>query len=571
MFNSLFSRRFLFRIFIALLFTGLIQVALLSVFSMLFSTRMLDDSYRTQSEGRMSHLVNALNTTLSTYRETTARLAGNERILDALFEYERMTGDEVSLLYQDLYKNLSGKIDDVSIHFLTEDGRRTFSTHVLPAIYNPNSSEQSLTTYLKLKQDMDDFPIVDSFVNPKGDQVAISLFHILNTDDGQRGFIITDVNIEPIIELIDPLNAGFFSNIYLVDNTNYKFVSLYREGEAGNFSRLGWKIPAGVTGVLSDSNKIIVYADLYSDELSLAAVLPTRTSTQNLFQIIRMTLGISIVGLIISSLIAYALAKRISRPVTEMVGAMKKVENGDLSVRISEYRDDEFSILFHGFNKMSQEIQTLLDMRVAREKALRTAQRQALQSQINPHFLYNTLNTVKALSKLEGVDDITLIITQLGKLLRDAIDSDEEFTTIGESLHLVEAYLQIQRIRFGSNFCWNIDYPEEISEIQIPRLIIQPIVENSVVHGLQNLTGEKRIDITVKQDPLCVCVSDNGGSLVSDTWERALKGGCGVGLKNVNDRLRLYYGSEGRLSCDSGEVSTTINIFIGYEPVLEEQ
>ena len=540
--RKLFSQKFMIRIFIALLVTGLIEVLLLSIFSMVFSTRMFEESYRTQSEGRMQQLVNVLNTSVARSRETIARLEENDLLAQALFGEKRFDGQELSKLYSSLYKSLAGRIDDVSVHLVCADGSRSYSTHVLPSIYDPNSSEQSLSTYLKLKPEREEFPIVSSFVNPKGDQVALSLFHIIEDEEHMRsGYIIIDMNVSPLIESLESINSGFFSNIYLIDNRTYTFVSLYREGEWGNFDRLGWKIPSGSSGVFSAGERMISYASLYPNDLSLAAVIPTGIATKNLSSLFRMTISIAIFGLVFSSILAYAIARRISHPVTEMVSAMKRVEGGDLTVRIEEYRDDEFATLFHGFNQMSEELQNLLEMRIAREKALRTAQRKALQSQINPHFLYNTLNTVKAISKLKGVDEITLIITQLGKLLRDSIDSEEEFTTLGESLLLVEAYLQIQRIRYGSTFRWHIEIPEYLKTVRIPRLVIQPVVENSVVHGVAGLIGDKFIEVTVLDEPIRILIRDNGSGMDRATWDSALSGDMGVGLKNVQQRLSLYY------------------------------
>ncbi len=536
---------------------------LLGTFTILFSTRLIEDTYRDQSTGRMELLVNKVNTMVSAYREAALRLSRNTLILDALFSSEEPAKEELSLLYQNLYKELSGKIEDASVHLVTAKGDRIYSTHVVPAIYNPNSTEQFLSTYLKLKKDRNSFPMVESFVNPKGDRVALSLFHLLESDNGRKGYIITDLNTEPLGEALDITNAGFFTDIYLLDNINYKFVSLYREGVYGNFSDLGWQVPIGESGVFTTDGNLIAYNSLYPEELTLAGTLRYGTVATNLSFLTRMILIISVVGLILSSLVAFALAKRITNPVTLLVGAMKKMEKGNLSVQVEDFNEDEFEILFHGFNRMASRIQSLMDARVEREKALRTAERHALQSQINPHFLYNTLNTVKAISKLHGVDDITTIITQLGKLLRDSIDSKEEFTTVKESLTLVEGYLQIQGIRYGASFNWEIDVDSALNETVIPRLIIQPVVENSVIHGLEKLTGERMIRIKGQMTPPVLTVKDNGAGLTDDIWQNALNGRKGVGLRNVDRRLKLYYGENAGLSYSREEGISMVNIHLG--------
>jgi two-component system sensor histidine kinase YesM len=569
-FPNLISRRFLVHIFLSLLLTGLIQVVLLGVFTMLFSSRLINETYSEQSMGRMDLLVDKVNTSISSYREISLRLSKNEIVEKALFTEKALDKGQLSLLYENLYKELAGRIDDASVHLINNNGKHIFSSHVLPAIYNPNSSDQSLSTYVKLKSDRETFPMVDSFVNPKGDRVALSLFRSLKGPGNQSGFIITDINTGPLGQILENINAGFFSNIYLLDNINYKFSSLFRVGETGNFADLGWQIPSGKSGVLIIDNTLIAYGSLYPDELVLAATLTIGTVKANLSLLTRMILIISIIGLILSSLLAFGLAKNISHPVTSLVEAMKKMEKGDLTVQIEKFREDEFEILFHGFNQMSSQIQQLMDSRVAREKALRTAERKALQSQINPHFLYNTLNTIKAISKLKGVEEITTIVTQLGKLLRNSIDSAEEFTTVGDSLNLVEAYLQIQKIRYGNNFNWNIEVEKSLLELIIPRLIIQPIVENSVIHGLETLTGDKMITIRSSESPPQLHICDNGGSLTRELWNKSINGDKGVGLSNVEKRLKLYYGQTSGLSFTRKENLTIVTITLGSQEGIDK-
>ena len=556
-------RRFLTRIFLSLLLTGLIQVLLLGMVSILFSNRMIQETYNNQSAGRMDLLVSRMNLTLQEYRELSKRLVKDESLGDVLFSSEYPEKEELSSLYQNLYKQMERNIEKASIHLVNQNGRRLFSTHVLPVLYNPNSSDQSLTTYVKLKKNRLEFPIIDSFINPRGERVALSLFNTIQGHDDQKGFLIIDLNVEPLAQSLEGINADFFTDIYLMDNINLKIVSLFREGESGNFSSQDWRVPAGESGVIIHNQTLVAYAPLYPEELMLVGTLKLNTVTGNLMRLIRILLIISIAGLFFSSLMAFSLARTISRPVTTLVDAMKKMEQGNLDVRLEETNGDEFDILIHGFNDMARQIQDLMESRLQREKALHAAERHALQSQINPHFLYNTLNTVKSLSKLHGIEDITVIITQLGKLLRNAMDSQRELTNIAESIKLVEGYLQIQKIRFGSDFNWEISVDESFNNFILPRLIIQPIVENAVIHGLEKLTGEKIVTIRGMAGSNCILVQDNGPGLDEKTWLEVMANPNGIGLSNVNKRLKLYYGEEAGLFYTRRDGQSIIRIQLG--------
>ena len=209
---------------------------------------------------------------------------------------------------------------------------------------------------------------------------------------------------------------------------------------------------------------------------------------------------------------------------------------------------------------MAGRIHELMEYRVQKEKALRRAERHALQAQINPHFLYNTLNTINSLSKLHGIEDITTIVTQLGKLLRNAMDQREELSSIEENMRLVEGYLQIQKIRFGENFNWEIHIDDSFRSFILPRLIIQPIVENAVIHGLEGLMGERRITITARAEPPGILVSDNGDGIDEKTWKEALENSKSIGLNNVNKRLKLHFGDNAGLYYSRENNETTVEI-----------
>jgi two-component system sensor histidine kinase YesM len=563
MMHSYLPKRFLTRIFLSLLLTGMIQVLLLGIVTVLFSNRMIEETYSQQSAERMERLVSRLNLTFQEYRELAARMAREPILKDALFDPEYPERSELSRLYSTMYRELSAKIEKAAIHLVELKGERLFSTHMLPDIYNPNSVDPSLETYRKLKKNRSSFPIVDSFINPRGERVALSLFTLLGEESSDPAYVIVDVNAGPLAEMLGPINADFFTDIYLMDNINYKFVSLYRSGEFGNFSKLDWRIPTEGSGILIHEDTLVCYAQSYPEELMLVGTLKLNTVTKNLMTLIRLILLISIVGLLISSVMAFLLAQTISRPVTSLVGAMKQMESGDLSVRLDEASGDEFNILFHGFNDMAGRIHELLDARVQKEKALRRAERHALQSQINPHFLYNTLNTINSLSKLHGIEEITTIVTQLGKLLRNAMDQRDELSSLEDNMKLVEGYLQIQKIRFGESFNWKIHIEESFKSFILPRLIIQPIVENAVIHGLEGLMGDRRISITAGAEPPRILVRDNGEGIDEKTWKRALEDSGGIGLHNVNKRLKLHFGEDAGLFYSRDRDETVVEIRLG--------
>lgn len=560
-------RRFISKLFFALLISGLIQVVLLGSFILLFSNRLIRDNFREQSEIRIESLAQTVQMLFTDYQETALRISKDQLVQEVLFAISPPSKETLSEFYRTIYRALSGKIYQASMHLVTSSGSRIYSTHVVPSIYNPNAPDEYLSTFLRVKSYQESFLLVDSYTNPKGDRIAVSLFREARPGTSQvpmtndTAYIITDLNKNYLADELAQVNTDLFDDIYLLDTVNLKYVSFFREGDDGNFSGLPWKFQ-DMEGMLKNSTRthimisngnIIAYRELFPNELVIAGSIHLDSITSNLAVMTRMLLLISLAGLALSSLLIFVLARNINHPVSQLVDGMKQVEQGDLTTRIEEFRNDEFAVLFHGFNDMASQIQALLEARVEREKALRTAERKALQAQIDPHFLYNTLNTIKAMAKLRGVDEISTAVTHLGRLLREAIDSDHEYTTIQESLNLVEAYLQIQQMRFGKLFTWAISIPESLRNKVVPRLILQPIVENAIVHGLEPMLGGDQRVIIITASVLdsgnpVIEVYDNGCGMSDETWNAALAGKTGVGIRNVHQRLSLYFGADAGLS-----------------------
>ena len=162
---------------------------------------------------------------------------------------------------------------------------------------------------------------------------------------------------------------------------------------------------------------------------------------------------------------------------------MDEVQEGNLDTHVDMERQDEFGELAENFNIMTKRISSYMEERVRREKELNETQIAMMQSQLNPHFLYNTLDTMKWVAKANHIPEIATLAAKLAKILRTSISS-AQFITLREEMTLVESYAKIQKIRFNGKFDFRYEIAPETEEILVPKLIVQPIVENAVIHGL---------------------------------------------------------------------------------------
>lgn len=257
---------------------------------------------------------------------------------------------------------------------------------------------------------------------------------------------------------------------------------------------------------------------------------------------------ITLLGVALSLWGTMLFSRRLAKPVGAISDAMSRVEHGDFSIRLKKQRNDELGRLARGFNRMMNEYQSSVERSVSRQRELNDTRIRMMQSQLNPHFLYNTLDSMRWLGVAHHAPKITSLATDLATILRMSI-SGEEFVSLQTELELVERYIEIQSIRFEDRFTCEIAVEERFQRCMVPKLMLQPLVENAILHGVaQQSDGYIKVWAEQQDKDLCVHVSDNGCGMPPDTVARinriaAPTPGKHLGLYNVDTILRLHYGA----------------------------
>jgi two-component system sensor histidine kinase YesM len=302
----------------------------------------------------------------------------------------------------------------------------------------------------------------------------------------------------------------------------------------------------------------------------VVSLQPKSDLLAGLADIQRFTWLVSVICLVLSMLLSSWLAATITRPLASLKKLMQRAESNDLSVRFGPPRyHDEVGELGHAFNSMLGQIQQLLVQVEDEQLAKRQAELKALQAQINPHFLYNTLDSIywKALMNENGA--VAEMAISLSTLFRLGLNAGREMTTLAKELEHVRNYLEIQKLCYGETFSYTIKCDPALSEMPVVKLILQPLVENSLLHGfeLMQASADKRVGLLeieaqqageVENGRVCLSVSDNGcgfdpAQLLTtlNLTETEMASGHGYALRNVHARLRLHYGAEYQLKLTS--------------------
>ena len=237
-----------------------------------------------------------------------------------------------------------------------------------------------------------------------------------------------------------------------------------------------------------------------------------------------------------------------TRKIEELTRNMDRVNHGSREVTVTSDSGDEVGILIRSFRRMMDEINRLIDEVYVNKLSLKEYELKALQAQINPHFLYNTLSAINWMALKGGQKEISRVTLALSAFYRTALSKGEDMVTVENCIRNMEAYLEIQLVMHDNDFTVEWDVDESIKNEKMPKLLLQPVVENALEHGLdEKEEGERKLKLSFldMDQEMLIMVQDNGPGMDQEKADTLVTYQAqGYGLKNVNDRIRLLYGED---------------------------
>ncbi len=309
-----------------------------------------------------------------------------------------------------------------------------------------------------------------------------------------------------------------------------------------------------ITALFSDIIQDFIVAEIESADETNQSFL--RASV--ILTIIQIIITLSSIIISLRSLVTVSNA--IQNPIEDMERLSTKVANGDLTARIELPHVDELDTLAENLNTMTEQIDVLIKKNMEEQKNFQKAEVKALQAQITPHFLYNTFDTIVWLAEEERTDEVVKITKAFSEFLRISLSRGHEWITIGQELEHIKNYLTIQKIRYADILNYNIEANPDLLDAKIIKLVLQPLVENAIYHGIKNKRGRGVLKVNVdfadeEHKTIRFAVEDNGAGFTPERLEEVRnelasgdldseKLSSVYGLYNVNKKLKLYYGNQ---------------------------
>lgn len=309
--------------------------------------------------------------------------------------------------------------------------------------------------------------------------------------------------------------------------------------------------------------------------------IPYSSLYESAFNVTKINIMFGVVGLLFVILATLFVSFKITSPIRILLQYIRQVEKGNMKVKFESLGNDEIGVLAYRFKNMIEKIDDLINREYKLELENKTNQLKVLQSQINPHFLYNALQSIGTIALKNKVPQIYTLVTHLSKIMRYGMNMEENMVPLLKEINYIKAYLLLQKERFGDQLEYYIDADEEVLNVNVPKMILQPIIENYFKHGFESRdrVGKIVIDCKSEESFLSIKVLDNGVGVtkerlaeiihyLNDEKSRKESEASNIGLKNVYSRLKLNYDELATLNLENqenGGFLVTIQLPIGME------
>ena len=506
-------------------------------------------------------LINQVSRSMDSYLRTVMKLS--DSLYYGIVKNADLSDDSINRDITLLYDNNKDKIENIAL--LSKEGTLL---EAVPAARLKNHVEVSEEDWFKETLEKTEnihfsSPHVQYIFDAAGKQYrwVISMSRAVEITKGpytDQGVLLIDMRYDGLEEFFDGVTLGNQGYVYLMDGSGeiiyHPMAQLLYSGvrTENNLKAASYR-DGNHQEVFEGQKRIVTVKTVGYTGWKVVGVMPMDGMALNSIKTKLLVVFIVAFILFILSIINSYISSKITNPIKELEKSVKKIEEGDLNAEVPKNGSYEIRHLGESIQNMSRQIRKLMDDIVAEHESKRKSEFDTLQSQINPHFLYNTLDIIVWMIENEKQGDAVRAVTALARFFRISLSKGKSIITVADELEHVRNYLMIQHMRYKNKFTYSIEADEEVLELASLKLILQPLVENAIYHGMEFMDGDGEICIRAwrQNSELFLSVEDNGlgmteeqvKRLFEDTEHVSSRRGSGIGVKNVNERIRLYFGS----------------------------
>ncbi len=558
-------------IFLTMILT---PVILLSFFEFYYSKKMLADKTNDYLKNLAAVTLSKIDSTVSDIENVAFYINGNNTIQASLKAEEQVVGNRVAYyeLHSDIrqilasYVLLRQEINAICIH--SESGREYTYTKTR------NGPSLDITRYIR---DEKQYWAVD-----KNHIVLMKKLYAFPTQS-LLGYIALDVNAKSLYDIIADIDLTKSGRIFLV-NEEGRILATESETLSGELLDEPYRNFLGENEAFYNNVRVgNTYYSVYnsgaiSNGWYMVLAIPRDYYMRDITKLKNVIIPITLMTAFLTALLSILVSRGITRPIRFLSGAMENFGQGNFDINCQVDSEDEIGRLSHTFNQMVMDMNSLVNTVYEQKVMKQEAQMKSLQMQINPHFLYNTLDTINWMARIRHVDEIGEMVAALSNMMRYSLEK-KSFVRLGEEVKSLKDYIAIQNYRYRDKMVAEIEIDESLMSLYIPRLLIQPILENAIVHGIEEKLDKGHILVAARREDedLYIQIIDDGVGMTEETMSHILRedysmkksGHTSIGVVNVNRRIQMIYGKDYGLLVQSVlGAGTKITIHI---PAREEE
>lgn len=538
-------------------------------------------------------LINQINRSMDSYLQTIMKLSDSlyYGVIKNADLSDGSIGSEITLLYDNNKDNIE------NIALLSKNGQMLESVPAARLKSNVDVIDENWFKNALLKTENLHFstPHVQTIFDGSESQYrwVISMSRAVEITNGpytDQGVLLIDIRYNSLERLFDGVNLGNGGYAYLISSDGeiiyHPKAQLIDSGivKENNQESAGLK-DGNYEEVFDGEKRIVSVKTVGYTGWKIVGVTPLDgMSLNNIKTKLLMVFIIAFVLFILSIINSY-ISTRITDPIKELEKAVNEIEQGNLEVEVRSAGSYEIQHLGTSIQSMARRIRKLMNDIVAEHESKRRSEFDTLQSQINPHFLYNTLDIIVWMIENEKQSEAVKVVTALARFFRISLSKGKSIIPVKDELEHVRNYLMIQHMRYKNKFTYDIEADEDVLELASLKLMLQPLVENAIYHGMEFMDGDGEILVRAwrQEDDLYMSVSDNGLGMTQEQVEHLFQAadhtssgrGSGIGVKNVNERIKLYFGTGYGLEIlsepDEGTTVTAHLPAIPYQEVKKEE